>query len=268
MEKPKATIKTQQRYCSINFSEGKATAMAQNRGGFMNTAKKEVQRAFTQFDLTKQTLNNLSQYDLTPVAKLVLLYLTDCYNPNNACVFPKQKTIAIKLGISERSVIRAVQELFKAGLILIECKHTNRYILMPKMTSQQSQIDRLSQLDRQKVIFTPDNLSPTCKEQIKETKKEQTECIKGGNVYSDDAILREYAIKHGAKNINAYVSKLKSTGSAAKILRDNKPRELYPYTLEQTEIERKRVEESRAGRKASETCDKWVEYGKKIGFKK
>lgn len=263
MEKPKATIKTQQRYCSINFSEGKATAMAKNRGGFMNTVKKEAQRAFTQFDLTKQTLNNLSQYDLTPVAKLVLLYLTDCYNPNNACVFPKQKTIAIKLGISERSVIRAIQELFKAGLILIECKHTNRYVLI-----QQSQIDRLSQLDRQKVTFIPDNLSPTCKEQIKETKKEQTENIKGGNVYSDDAILREYAIKHGAKNINAYVSKLKSTGSAAKILRDNKPKALYPYTQKQTDLLRSERCIQKQERVMPETCKTWVEFGKKLGFKK
>ena len=55
------------------------------------------------------------------------MYLTTCYNPEKAEVFPKQKTIAAKIGVSERSVVRAVQELFKVGLILIECKHTNRY---------------------------------------------------------------------------------------------------------------------------------------------
>lgn len=97
----------------------------------------------------------------------------------SADVFPKQKTIALKLGISERSVMRTVQELFKAGLILIECKHTNRYILMPNSASQLSHSDKLSNDKCQNVTFTPGNLSPSYIEQIKETKKEQKD-IRGG----------------------------------------------------------------------------------------
>ena len=136
----------------------------------MNAVKMRVKEPLSQFDFTKKTLNNLSQYDITPTAKLVLLYLTSCYNPKHADVFPKQKTIADRLGVSERSVVRAIQELFKAGLILIECKYTNRYILMPNMTSQLSQNDKLSQTECQNVTFTPDNLSRHDKEQKREQK--------------------------------------------------------------------------------------------------
>ena len=90
-------------------------------------AKTQHAHAFSQFELTKNVLNNLSQFDITPTAKLVLLYLTGCYNPDNADVFPKQSTIATSLGVSERSVVRAVQELCACGLVIIECKNSNRY---------------------------------------------------------------------------------------------------------------------------------------------
>ena len=189
-----------------------------------NALKMKQQLGCTQFDLTKKTLNNLSQYEITPVAKLVLLYLTTCYNPKHADVFPKQKTIADKIGVSERSVIRAIQELVKAGLILIECKHTNRYKLIQNTTSQLSQTDKLSQNECQNVTFTPDNLSPSCYEQIKEQKIQQRVFNKlGGNVYSgDDKILEDYAKKRGARNIQAYINTLKKTKSAEKIINEHK----------------------------------------------
>lgn len=76
--------------------------------------------------------------------------MTTCYNPKNADVFPKQKTIAAKIGVSERSVTRAVQELFKAGLILIECKHTNRYKIVANSGGFARDIEK---------IFEPDILS-------------------------------------------------------------------------------------------------------------
>lgn len=72
-------------------------------------AKKKISN--TQFNLTQNTILCLSYLKLTPTAKLVLIYLTSCYNPKKEYVFPKQETIANKLGISEASVIRAVKEL-------------------------------------------------------------------------------------------------------------------------------------------------------------
>ena len=62
-------------------------------------AKKHANHAFTSFDLTKNLLNKLQQFEITPTAKLVLLYLASCYNPAKADMFPKQKTIADKIGV-------------------------------------------------------------------------------------------------------------------------------------------------------------------------
>ena len=112
----------------------------------MNTVKKHDKQGFTQFDLTKHLLNNLQQFKITPTAKLVLLELSACYNPKKPDMFPKQKTIALKLGISERSVNRAIQELFKAGLILIECKYTNRYKFTSKIVSECKQDNSASKI--------------------------------------------------------------------------------------------------------------------------
>ena len=224
----------------------------------MNTVKKRVA---TQFDLTKITLNNLSQYDITPTAKLVLLLLTDCYNPKHADVFPKQKTIAEKLGISDRSVVRAIQELVTAGLILIECKNTNRYILT----------DKLSILDRQNDTFTPDNLSLPCIRTKKETKKEQrVKFLLGGNVYSEDEqILRDYAKKHGARNIDAYVASLKKTKSAENIINEKqKIVRRAVATLLETKKQIEIYEGFRGTGAAPENCTAWVELGKKLGIKK
>ena len=94
----------------------------------MNTVKKHAGHAIKQVEILNFLLNNLQQFNLKPTTKLVLLYLAGCYNPKHADVFPKQKTIALQMGISEASVIRAISELHTAGLIISERKYTNRYI--------------------------------------------------------------------------------------------------------------------------------------------
>jgi len=184
-------------------------------------AEKHAVHGFSQFRLTNYLLNNLSQFDVSPIAKLVLLELSACYNPNKPDMFPKQKTLAAKIGVSERSIVRAIQELFKAGLILIECKYTNRYVFTSKIVAEQplpsknfeqekmsddlgknsTQLtDKLSQHDRQPM-----------KEPIKEPEKVE-----------DYKILKDYAVKNGAKNVTAYINALKNNGSASKIIADEK----------------------------------------------
>ncbi len=101
-----------------------------------NTAKSIQLNGFTQFDLSKKVLNNLNNYNLKPTAKLVLLYLCDCYNPKHGEMFPKQSTIAEKLGISEVSVTRAVQELHKEGLLISERKYTNKYKFTSRIVAE------------------------------------------------------------------------------------------------------------------------------------
>lgn len=80
--------------------------------------------ANSQFILTQNTIKFLNVLDLSPTAKLVLIYLTICYNPKNKEVYPKQKTIAQKIGISERSVVRAINELIKLNICTKLDKHS------------------------------------------------------------------------------------------------------------------------------------------------
>ncbi len=185
------------------------------------TAKKHATHAFSQFRLTNKTVNNLSQFNLTPTAKLVLVYLTTCYNPKKADMFPKQKTIVIKLGISEASVIRAISELHKEGLIISERKYTLRYKFTSKIVSKLPEIEK---------FFEPDNLqennpqnesSETCNlqphdiEPMREHKKEPLKV-------EDYKILKKYALKYCNKNLQGYINKLINSGSAERIIKDYK----------------------------------------------
>lgn len=206
----------------------------------------------SQFELTKYTLNNLLQFDITPVAKLVLLYLTDCYNPKNADVFPKQSTIAKTLGVSERSVVRAVQELFEQGIILIECKKTNRYKFTSKLgfevssnekskkaaqehdvklhvfepaQEQKKEQDKLS--DGEKCVGQIDGqssakMSAPCIEQKKEQKNSLSEQVKPAknveNNGEDFKILLDFAQAQGARNKVAYARAMMANGTADAVI--------------------------------------------------
>lgn len=104
----------------------------------------------TQFKLSKITLQNLSKFNISPTAKLVLLYLIDCYNPTKIYMFPKQETISDKLGISLSSVKRAVKELSKAGIIVIELKFSNRYSITPTFFNLLNMTPDIVQIDSPK----------------------------------------------------------------------------------------------------------------------
>ena len=209
----------------------------------VNTAEKHAVHGFSQIKLTNWLLNNLSQFNLKPTTKLVLLYLSGCYNPKHADVFPKQKTIALQMGISERSVISAIQELHKEGLVISERKYTNRYkftsriLNLGAMEEDFLQPEEISEEKSKFCSRESENFAPACNRTIREHIKEQTEIDKtnnspvekenrGGNVYliqsEEDRILEEYALKHGAIKVKAYINTLKSSGSAKKIIREYK----------------------------------------------
>lgn len=181
------------------------------------TAKNHVGNGFSQFKLTNYLLNNLSQFNLSPIAKLVLLELSACYNPNKADMFPKQKTLAKKIGVSERSIVRAIQELVKEGLVLVESKYSNHYVFTSKISQKLRQNDKnfysenMSDDLRKNNIQNRDNLSqhePTIEPINKPLKVE------------DYKILKNYAIKRGANNLQAYINALVKSGSAKKIIAD------------------------------------------------
>jgi len=190
----------------------------------MNTVKKHATHGFSQFRLTNKLLQNLYKYDISPIAKIVLLELSRCYNPNKPDMFPKQKTLAGWIGVSERFIVRAIQELVKAGLIIIECKYTNHYKFTSKIVAQTSQnenfldpenmSDDLSQND----IQNDDKLSAHDIEPMNELIKEPAKV-------DDFKILKEYAENKGAKNVTAYINALKRNGSAQKIIAGIKEKE-------------------------------------------
>lgn len=187
----------------------------------LQQAETHATHGFSQFELTDRLLKNLNKYELSPTGKLVLLYLSSCYNPKKADVFPKQKTIANKLGISDRSVVRAIQELVKGGLIFVESKYTNHYVFSSKIVQKPSQNEK---------IFEPENLSDdlsqndtskcdNLSQHEHEPKKEQE---KQPLSMGDYKILKKYALRRGAKNIQAYINALIKSGSAESIIKEYK----------------------------------------------
>lgn len=182
----------------------------------LQKAETHATHGVSQFELSKKVLNNLYKYNLKPVTKLVLLFLCDCYNPKHGEMFPKQSTIAQKLGVSEVSVIRAISELHKEGLIISERKYTNKYsftsriLSEPPINEQNKMIAQTKQNDSSKPIK---KIAPYI-EQKRETKKSTN--------IEDYKILKQYATKRGAKNIQAYINALIKSGSAESIIKEHK----------------------------------------------
>ena len=241
----------------------------------MNTARKHAGHAIKQVELLNYLLNNLQQFNLKPTTKLVLLYLAGCYNPKHADVFPKQKTIALQMGISEASVIRAIQELHKEGLIISERKYTNRYKFTSRILNLGGMVEDFSEANNmqvensQKATLETSNLQALYIEQEKEQVKEQTEVIRGGNVYSIqsyDSILEDYAIKHGARNVKAYINTLKSSGSAAKIISEyKKQKKVTQIALRSIQETQELIAEYNQEHNGSPyECEAWLKLGAKI----
>lgn len=238
-----------------------------------NTVKKPAAKQITQVQLSNWIVNNLSQFNLKPTAKLVLLYLASCYNPKHADIFPKQKTIADRMGISERSVNTAICELHKEGLVISERKYTNRYKFTSRilnlggMVEDFKQDEQIAEIKRKNNISQYENFAHTYKEQKEEQEKNNS--FWGGNVYNeDDKILKDYAIKHNAKNIQAYINTLKSSGSAVKIICEYKKRKkVTQKALRSIQKTQRTLQEYKENEKKSvsyTSCEAWLKFGEKL----
>ena len=220
----------------------------------MKTAKDMTGMGFeplTQFELTQKLINNLQQFNITPTAKLVLLYLSSCYNPKKVDIYPKQKTISLNLGISERTVVRAIAELLKEGLIVIECKYQNRYRFTNKIVKN-FKLENMSFAKGQKGSKQGDNLAqhePINLEQL----KEQTEEKKLANKVSlaDFEKLKQYATSKGAKNPVAYANKIIQNGNVEEILKQLAEPERIKENAQRRIAETKQLADSIADRSLS-----------------
>lgn len=88
------------------------------------------------YDLTLLLIRGgIGRLGLNSNAKEVLLYLASCYNEKNGVVYPRVKTMAEALDISERGIIRALKELTEKGCIIRSKrkKNSNEYVITRKV---------------------------------------------------------------------------------------------------------------------------------------
>lgn len=221
----------------------------------MEKLKKKSEQAFTQFELSKNVLNNLKHFDLTPTGKLVLLFLVDCYNPKKADMFPKQKTIAEKLGVSEISVTRAISELHKAGLIISERKYTNRYSFTSRILPERAIVKQNKMIEKK---YQNDNKEPIKmiahdKEQIKRTNKST----------DDELLMKVIEQKKGVFNKVAYMNAIKRNGGASEIVNEMRQAEINTrYMFQATKDFIKNEQEYRIN--AVPPTESWKNLGKML----
>ncbi len=207
------------------------------KGETMNTATIHAGHGVSQIKLTNYLLNNLQQFRLKPTTKLVLLYLSGCYNPKHTDVFPKQITIANQMGISEASVIRAIAELHQEGLIVSERKYTNRYKFTSKVLSLGEVSDDKMQVENlQNETEETCKMTPACNRTTIEQENNNGE-IDNLDEYK---ILKNYAVSKNARNVAAYVATLKKNGSAGAIIQQEREKQqieqYHANKIEKTKI--------------------------------
>ena len=243
----------------------------------MNTVKKEAAQGFTQFEITTDLLRNLYKFNLTPVTKLVLLELTTHLNEskNGAVVFPSTGYIAEVLGIGLTAAKKAINDLIKEGFIIKSKRdkvrgNYNKYLLTPKvrnLTSEWAENESFKKSKSDLFMITNNN----------EQNKQQTELNnlpvkiytnskkEGGNVSKEEEILIDYAIKHGAKNVQAYVNTLKSTKSAEKIIKEYNKKNFIAHRAQTNYVETQLlIQKNKEYEKTAvspKNCAAWVNFG-------
>lgn len=101
------------------------------------------------YELTHATIHNLGKYDLTPTAKLVLVFLTTHYNEskNGNVVFPSMPYISETLGIGLTATKKAIKDLIDNGFILKSKRNKvrgnlNKYGLSSKLKNQETTVSK------------------------------------------------------------------------------------------------------------------------------
>lgn len=182
----------------------------------MGSAAKSEKTTKSGFDLTTELLRGgLSEFDLNANTKLVLLYLAACYNVKKGKVFPKIKTIADSVGISEIGAKRAIAELLNAGLILKAKKGDNRneYVITNKILKYQNDTIE-KQNDTSKSIKM---ILPCIEVKKEEIKKQQLKKEVAAIENIPDIILKNKEIKNPA----AYWRSLDKNAKQGYIDREN-----------------------------------------------
>lgn len=182
------------------------------------------------YDLTTLLIRGgLAKLNVTANTKLVLLYFASCYNAKKGVVFPKIKTVADSVGISEIGVKRAVAELIEKGCILKTKKgaNANQYLITNKITGYQNDTSQIDTLPDQNDTSESIKMIPSChelkQEELKQTTtdvvflkefkgvdKEETGCTAVSSFETEiPDILKEKAKKGEIRNLKAYWNSLR-----------------------------------------------------------
>ena len=183
------------------------------------------------YELTHHTIKNLNQYDITPVAKLVLVLLTTHYNQakNGAVVFPSMPYIADTLGIGLTATKKAIKDLIDVGLIIKAKRdkvrgNCNKYLLTQKVqktTVKQPENDPFKRSKNDRFMITNNN--KLNKQQTTEVKSlEKKEAVKVVSISSVSEDIPEIIKQNkNIKNLKAYWASLSDDVKAEYIEKQN-----------------------------------------------
>lgn len=101
-----------------------------------------------QSELTLNVIKSLNKFDLTATAKLVLVYLTTFNKQDNKEFSLKQKRIIKTLGISERSVSRAMVELYAKDIVKKKPGFKNYYSFSTNFLSDKKKANKTVQKEK------------------------------------------------------------------------------------------------------------------------
>lgn len=133
------------------------------------------------YDLTLLLIRGgIGRLGLNSNAKEVLLYLASCYNEKKGVVYPRVKTMAAALDISERGVIRALAELTEKGCIIRSKrkKNSNEYVITRKVLQSNPMQNQTKNADvvttyGHNDTFSSDTVSPLMNNEIEQHEVEK-----------------------------------------------------------------------------------------------
>lgn len=107
-----------------------------------------LNNGLSQFEISKQIYFSgiLNRINLSMSAKMVLIALANHYNPQKSGMFPSQKFISEQLGVSLKSVERAIKELKAANLVVYVTKKVNCYYFTAKFFDEIKLSDEYRQI--------------------------------------------------------------------------------------------------------------------------
>ena len=144
------------------------------------------------YDLTLLLIRGgIGRLGLNSNAKEVLLYLASCYNEKNGVVYPRVKTMAAALDISERGVIRALAELTEKGCIIRSKrkKNSNEYVITRKvlqLNPMQHQTKNVADVTSHghNDTSSSDTVSPLMNHEVEQHEIKQHQPVKKADVVS------------------------------------------------------------------------------------